>query len=257
MLELVDVHSYYGQSHVLHGVSLKAETGKITCLLGRNGMGKTTTLMSIMGVVRPASGKVLLGEKEIQRKKPYEIAHLGLTLVPEGRWVFGSLSVEENLRLAMVASPRSGSKDIAEVLKLFPDISTRQRQKGRSLSGGEQQMLVIARALVTNPTTVLLDEPSQGLAPIYVRRVGEYIAKAREQGITFLLVEQNVNMALSVADYVYLMSHGTIVYQGTPRDLADNPAILREHLAVERRSGSRVEGDGGTTKGSTTTTSQG
>lgn len=244
-LELKNVHSYYGPSHILHGVSMKAEPGKVTCLLGRNGMGKTTTLLSVMGVVRPAAGEILLDGQAIHGKKSYEIAHMGLTLVPEGRWVFGSMTVEENLRLAAVASPRAKTQDINDVLRLFPDISTRTKQKGRSLSGGEQQMLVIARALITNPSVVLLDEPSQGLAPIYVRRVGEYISNLREQGMTFILVEQNVNMALSVADYVYLMSHGEIVYEGTPQQLAEDPSILRKHLAVERRSATaHSEGDG-------------
>ena len=236
-LELKNVHSYYGRSHILHGVSMKAEPGKVTCLLGRNGMGKTTTLLSMMGVVKPAEGDVILDGTSVAGKKPHEIAHMGMTLVPEGRWVFGSMSVGDNLRLAAIASPRAESTDISEVLKLFPDIEPRTNQKGGSLSGGEQQMLVIARALITNPSVVLLDEPSQGLAPMYVRRVGQYISDLRDKGMTFVLVEQNVNMALSVADYVYLMSHGEIVFEGTPAQLSEDPSILREHLAVEHRSG--------------------
>ena len=234
MLSLSDVHSAYSRSRVLHGVSLTANDNQVTCLLGRNGMGKTTTLMTIMGVVPPVEGQISLDGVSIGGKKPHEIAALGLTLVPEGRWVFGSLSVEENLRIAATASKRSESRVIDEILPLFPDLVRRRKQKASRLSGGLQQMLAIARALATRPKTVLLDEPSQGLAPVYVRRVAEYIQRARDGGVSFLLVEQNWNMAMAVADYIYVISHGKVVFEGEARELADSDDIVRKYLGMGR-----------------------
>lgn len=234
MLELTDVHSAYDWSRVLHGVSLKIDDNQVACLLGRNGMGKTTTLMTIMGVLPPIEGEIRFDGESIGGKKPNEIASLGLTLVPEGRWVFGSLSVEDNLRIAAVASKRSDSRVIDEILPLFPDLVGRRKQKASRLSGGLQQMLAIARALATSPKTVLLDEPSQGLAPVYVRRVADYIRTARERGVSFLLVEQNWNLAMSVADYVYIISHGKVVFEGQTRELAESGEIVKKYLGIGR-----------------------
>ena len=234
MLELTDVHSAYKWSRVLHGVSMTVDDNRVTCLLGRNGMGKTTTLLTIMGVVPPVEGEIRFEGESIGGKKPNEIASLGLTLVPEGRWIFGSLSVEENLRIAAVASKRSETRVIDDILALFPDLVGRRKQKASRLSGGLQQMLAIARALATSPKTVLLDEPSQGLAPLYVRRVAEYIQKARDSGVSFLLVEQNWNLAMAVADYIYVISHGKVVFEGQTRELAENAAIVRKYLGMGR-----------------------
>jgi branched-chain amino acid transport system ATP-binding protein len=232
VLALEGVCSSYGSSRVLHGLSMTLREGQITCLLGRNGMGKTTTLMTIMGAVASTSGRIIFEGEELNGRAPNEIAARGLTLVPEGRWLFGSLSVEENLRFAAQVSKRGDATAIDRVLQLFPDLQGRRRQIARTLSGGLQQMLAIARALVTRPKVVLLDEPSQGLAPLYVRRITEYIRQIRQEGVSFLVVEQNWAMAMSVADYIYVISHGEIVLECPACDLAANRDAVIRHLGV-------------------------
>jgi branched-chain amino acid transport system ATP-binding protein len=195
-------------------------------------MGKSTTLMTIMGVVALTKGRITFNGEVIHGRKPEDIASRGLTLVPEGRWLFESLSVEENLRFAALASRSGDIKAIDRVLQLFPDLQGRRRQTARTLSGGLQQMLAIARALVTRPKVVLLDEPSQGLAPLYVRRIGDYIRQARKEGVSFLLVEQNWAMAMSLADYLYVISHGKIVLECAASELAVNRDAVARYLGV-------------------------
>jgi branched-chain amino acid transport system ATP-binding protein len=195
-------------------------------------MGKSTTLMTIMGVVPSTKGRITFGGQMLSGRRPDEIASLGLTLVPEGRWLFGSLSVEENLRFAALVSKKGDTRAIDHVLKLFPDLQGRRRQMARTLSGGLQQMLAIARALVTKPKVVLLDEPSQGLAPLYIQRIGDYIRQARHEGVSFLLVEQNWAMAMSVADHFYVISHGRIVFECPAHNLDKNRDTVARYLGV-------------------------
>jgi len=224
VLRVDNLHTYYGKSHILHGVSFAAEEGKITTLLGRNGAGKTTTLRSLMGLTRPREGEVTLFGTDTTRWPTYRIAAAGVGYVPEGRRIFPNLSVEENL---LVPRERPGPWTIARIYALFPRLEERRHNRGRQLSGGEQEMLAIARALLLNPKLLILDEPSQGLAPLIVRDVFRIIAQMRDEGISVLLVEQNVRMSLSVADHAFVLDHGTIIYGGPARDLAADEASVR------------------------------
>ncbi|MEA2321807.1 MAG: branched-chain amino acid transport system ATP-binding protein [Solirubrobacteraceae bacterium] len=231
-LRLEDVHTYYGQSHVLHGVSLSVEKGATVALLGRNGMGKTTTIRSIMGMTAPRTGRVWFQGREMTGLPPDRIARSGIALVPQGRRVFPSLTIDENLRV--VARSRSDGRGwgTPEVYELFPRLRERRSNLAGDLSGGEQQMLAIGRALMTGPDAILLDEPSEGLAPAIVRRVGETLRDLREAGMTILIVEQIVSMALEVSDYVYVLSKGRVVYESTPEELRGDEAAMRAHLGV-------------------------
>jgi branched-chain amino acid transport system ATP-binding protein len=215
------LHTYYGKSHILHGVSLEAAEGQVTALLGRNGAGKTTTLRSLMGLTPPREGHVKIFGIETTGWPSFRVAALGVGYVPEGRKIFPNLTVEENL---LVPLERPGPWTLATIYALFPRLEERRSNKGRQLSGGEQEMLSIARALLLNPKLLILDEPSQGLAPLIVREVFRIVAKMRAEGISVLLVEQNVRMSLEVADHAYVLDDGHVVYSGPARELAADEA---------------------------------
>ncbi len=218
------LHTYYGKSHILHGVSLEAAEGRVTALLGRNGAGKTTTLRSLMGLTPPREGHVKIFGAETTGWPSFRVAALGVGYVPEGRKIFPNLTVGENL---LVPMERSGPWTLASVYQLFPRLEERKSNKGRQLSGGEQEMLSIARALLLNPKLLILDEPSQGLAPLIVREVFRIVTKMRAEGISVLLVEQNVRMSLEVADHAYVLDDGQVVYSGSARELAADEARVQ------------------------------
>jgi branched-chain amino acid transport system ATP-binding protein len=218
------LHTYYGKSHILHGVSLEAGEGKVTALLGRNGAGKTTTLRSLMGLTPPREGKVTIFGTATTSWPPFRVAALGVGYVPEGRKIFPNLTVEENL---LVPLERPGPWTIASIYELFPRLEARKSNRGRQLSGGEQEMLSIGRALLLNPKLLILDEPSQGLAPLIVREVFRIVSKMRAEGISVLLVEQNVRMSLEVADYAYVLDDGQVVYSGSAQELAADEARVQ------------------------------
>ena len=219
-----DIHSYYGESHILHGVSMQLQKGEVVCLLGRNGVGKTTTLKSIMGLIRPRDGSILFNDRELVGKAPYEIARIGVGFIPEERRIFGSLTVHENLLIGI--KNRKGLKSSGEgwnverVYDSFPRLKERQYNKGKHLSGGEQQMLTVVRTLMGNPELILVDEPTEGLAPLIVKDVLQMLSTVRESGVTVLMVEQNFKAAIKVADRFYIMSKGNIVFDG------DGPALM-------------------------------
>jgi branched-chain amino acid transport system ATP-binding protein len=222
-LEAEGLNTYYGKSHILHDVGLTVAEARITTLLGRNGAGKTTTLRSLVGLTPPRSGHVRAFGQEITRLPTYRIAALGIGYVPEGRRIFANLTVDENL---LVPLERPGPWTIPRIYQLFPRLAERKQNRGRQLSGGEQEMLSIARALLLNPRLLILDEPSQGLAPLIVREVFRIVAQMRTEGISVLLVEQNVRVALDVADDAYVIENGQIVYDGTAAELgADEERI--------------------------------
>jgi branched-chain amino acid transport system ATP-binding protein len=231
-LELLDIHTYYGESYVLCGVSLKIPGSSVVALLGRNGMGKTTTIRSIIGLTPPRRGRVLYGEKDITALPPEKIAKLGIGLVPQGRYIFASLSVAENLSMAARGAGKPGSWTLDEIYSLFPILKERARCRGTLLSGGEQQMLAIGRALMTNPQLILMDEPSEGLAPFIVKEVGKIIYQLKHKGFSILLVEQNLPMALKIADYLYILSNGKIVYESTPDQLRSNDEVKAKYIGV-------------------------
>jgi branched-chain amino acid transport system ATP-binding protein len=232
MLELVDVHTYYGESHVLHGISLKVEKGSVVALLGRNGMGKTTTIRSIIGFTPPRDGEVRFKEKVITHLKPFKIAQMGIGLIPQGRELFPSLSVKENLTMAARSGGTAGAWSLDKVYAHFPLLKERENLKGNLLSGGEQQMLAIGRALMTNPDLLLMDEPSEGLAPKIVREIGHIIKMLKDSGFSILIVEQNYPLALRVANYAYIISKGGIVYQSTPDELEANDEVKIKYLCA-------------------------
>jgi len=231
MLEVVDIHTYYGDSHVLHGISLEVEQGSIVALLGRNGMGKTTVARSIIGFTPPRRGAVRFKGKEIGGLEPYQIARMGLSLVPQGRGIFSSLSVKENLTIAARSGSQGEAWNLDRVYSLFPILKDRAKIYANLLSGGEQQMLSIGRALMTNPDLLLMDEPSEGLAPLIVREISRVIDQLRGS-LSVLLAEQNLQMALGLADYVYIISKGTVVYESTPQELRNNEEVKSKHLGV-------------------------
>jgi branched-chain amino acid transport system ATP-binding protein len=223
-LEARDLHTFYGKSHILHGVSLDVAEGKITTLLGRNGAGKSTTLRSLMGLTPAREGKITIFGTDTTQLPPFQIAAMGVGYVPEGRRVFANLTVDENLRVPI---ERSGSWTIARIYELFPRLAERKMNRGRQLSGGEQEMLAIARALLVNPKLLMLDEPSQGLAPLVVAEVFRIITEMRREGISVLLVEQNARMSLEIADFAYVLDDGRVVYSGTARELAADEARVQ------------------------------
>jgi len=218
-LQAEGLNTYYGKSHILHGVGLTVEEGRITTLLGRNGAGKTTTLRSLVGLTPPRSGTVRIFGQDTTGQPPFRIAQRGVGYVPEGRRIFPNLTVEENLQ---VPAGRPGPWSIPRVYELFPRLQERRQNRGRQLSGGEQEMLSIARALLLNPKLLILDEPSQGLAPLIVREVFRIVAQMRSEGISVLLVEQNVRMSLEVADDAYVLENGEVVYHGTAAELGSD-----------------------------------
>jgi len=219
------LHTFYGKSHILHGVSLDAGEGKVTALLGRNGAGKTTTLRSLMGLTAPRQGHVKIFDTDTTGWPPFRVAELGVGYVPEGRKIFPNLTVDENL---MVPLERPGPWTPASVYKLFPRLAERRGNRGRQLSGGEQEMLSIARALLLNPRLLILDEPSQGLAPMVVREVFRIVARMRDEGISVLLVEQNVRAAVEVADRAYVLDDGRVVYAGAAAEFAKDEERVKE-----------------------------
>ena len=218
------LHTYYGKSHILYGVSLEAAEGQVTALLGRNGAGKTTTLRSVMGLTAPREGCVTIFGRETTRWPPFRVAALGVGYVPEGRKIFPNLTVRENL---MVPLERPGPWTPQSVYRLFPQLAERRLSRGRQLSGGEQEMLSIARALLVNPKLLILDEPSQGLAPLITREVFRIVAQMRAEGIAVLLVEQNVRMSLEIADRAYVLDNGQVVYSGSAGALAADDARVQ------------------------------
>jgi branched-chain amino acid transport system ATP-binding protein len=218
------LHTYYGKSHILHGVGLDVEEGRITALLGRNGAGKTTTLRSLVGLTPPRRGRITIFGVDTTDWPPFRIAATGVGYVPEGRRIFANLTVEENLKVPL---ERPGPWNVARIYALFPRLAERRLNRGRQLSGGEQEMLSIARALLLNPRLLILDEPSQGLAPLIVREVFRIVAQMRQEGISVLLVEQNARMSLDVADDAYVLDDGAIVYSGPARELAADEARVQ------------------------------
>ena len=227
-LQVEGIHTYYGESHILHGVSLTVASGEAVVLLGRNGAGKTTMIRSIVGFTPPRDGRVLLDGDAIHRWPAYRIARRGLALVPQGRRIFAPLSVRENLLLGA----RADGWTLDRVFDLFPRLRDRGDQAGGTLSGGEQQMLAIGRALLTNGRMLLLDEPSEGLAPLIVREIGRVLRSLKSEHLSILLVEQNYHLALQVADRVYVMSKGQIVYEGTPASLEADEEVKRRYLGI-------------------------
>jgi len=232
MLELKDIHTYYGDSYILQGVSLKVNEGSVVALLGRNGMGKTTTIRSIIGLAPPRRGEIIFKGKNVAELPPYAIARRGIGLVPQGREIFPSLSVRQNLTMAARSKGADKGWTLDNIYTRFPILKERAETRGTLLSGGEQQMLCIARALMTNPDSLLLDEPSEGLAPIIVQEVGRIIGEIKKSGLSILLVEQNVSMALALADYAYIISKGQIVYESAPDILKANEEIKLEFLGI-------------------------
>jgi branched-chain amino acid transport system ATP-binding protein len=235
MLEVHEVHSYYGKSHILHGVSLRLSEGELVCLLGRNGVGKSTTLKSIMGLVKARQGSIRFKEQELTGKQPFEIARLGVGYVPEDRRIFRSLTVHENLSIGIKGSQNDGKGQgwtIEKIYDFFPLLKNRQNNKGGHLSGGEQQMLTVARTLMGNPELILVDEPTEGLAPLIVKDVLEMLAAVRKSGVTILMVEQNFKGAVKIASRFYVMGKGKIVFMGDVEQLMTAEDIRRNYLEV-------------------------
>jgi branched-chain amino acid transport system ATP-binding protein len=231
MLEIKDLHAFYGLSHVLQGVSLWVGSGEVVSILGRNGAGKSTTLLAIMGFLKPKPGEISFKSRSIGGLPPYRISRLGIGFVPQERGIFGSLTVQENLTVAARWGV-SGEWTLERIYGLFPRLRERSGFRGSKLSGGEQQMLSIARALLLNPELLILDEPSEGLAPIIVQEILSILRDVREAGMSILLVEQNIRAALDVADRHYVMSKGTVCFSGTSADLRQNSALLNQHLGI-------------------------
>lgn len=230
LVELHKVNSYYGESHVLHNVDMRVAEGEVVGLLGRNGVGKTTTLKTVMGLLDKQTGDIRFGGEQISATSVEARARKGIQLVPEDRRVFGGLTVEENLILARMGCPKALS--IGKIYEIFPRLGERRKSNGRHLSGGEQQMLSVARAMIQAPKLLMLDEPFEGLAPIIVKALMEVIGKLARDGQTIMIVEQNVNACLSLADRAYILSNGEIVYEGKANELAEDHETQKRHLSV-------------------------
>lgn len=233
LLAVEDLHAHYGKSHILHGVSLGVDTGEIVCLLGRNGVGKSTTLKTIMGLVEPSRGTVIFKGAPLVGLPPYRVARLGLGYVPEERRIFPTITVRENLLMGMKpGAAGDGGWTLERVYGFFPRLRERERQRAGTLSGGEQQMLTIGRTLMGNPDLLLVDEPTEGLAPMIVEQVERILGEIHRSGIPVLLVEQSMETALTLAQRAYVMSKGQIVFSGSVRELQDNEAVRKQYLEV-------------------------
>jgi branched-chain amino acid transport system ATP-binding protein len=231
MLEIENINAYYGDSHILHGVSLSVGEGEIVCLLGRNGAGKTTTILTVMGYLQPRPGRIRYRNRDIAGLPPYEVARLGFGFVPQERGIFPSLTVRENLTVFARAGGK-GFWTLQRIFDLFPALRARERNLGFQLSGGEQQMLSIARALMLNPTMLLLDEPSEGLAPMIVQQIIEVLARLKQEGLAILLVEQSLRTAFAVGDRHHVLNKGEICFSGSAAELENNEFVLRNYLSV-------------------------
>ena len=237
LLAVEELHAHYGKSHILHGVSLQVDAGEIVCLLGRNGVGKSTTLKSIMGLVRPSRGRVLFRGSAIEDLPPYRVARRGLGYVPEERRIFPTITVRENLLMGIKGSrarndARENGWTLERVYEFFPRLKERERQRAGTLSGGEQQMLTMGRTLMGNPDLLLVDEPTEGLAPMIVEQVERILQAIHTSGTPVLLVEQSMETALALAERVYVMSKGQIVFQGSVRELQDSDSVRKQYLEV-------------------------
>ncbi len=230
MLKVESIHTYYGNSYIIQGISFNVKKGEITTLLGRNGMGKTTTIKSIMGIVKPRKGKILFKDHEIQNLPTYKIARLGIGYVPEDRRVFPSLTVLENLNIGIRGDNEGWS--LEEIFYFFPRLKERSKHKGSELSGGEQQMLAIARILRIKTELILLDEPTEGLAPLLVKAIEDILKEIKRHAITTLLVEQNARFVTNVADHHYIICHGKIVYDGSNDDFIKEEEVKKEYLGI-------------------------
>jgi branched-chain amino acid transport system ATP-binding protein len=235
MLSVDDIHTYYGHIHALKGISLEVKEKEIVCLIGSNGAGKSTTLMTVNGILHPAEGRILFLGQDITTLPADKIAGLGITQVPEGRRILPRLSVEDNLEMGafLVKDKKEIRKNRDEVYELFPLLAKRRKQQGGTLSGGEQQMLAIGRALMSKPKLLLLDEPSLGLAPLIVEKIFDIIRQINESGTTIFLVEQNANMALSISGNAYVMESGLITLKGAAKDLANDESIRKAYLGED------------------------
>ena len=231
MLELENVNAYYGDSHILHGVSLAVREGEVACLLGRNGAGKTTTILTVMGYLHPRPGRIRYDGRDIAALPPYLVARLGFGFVPQERGIFPSLTVRENLT-TFARSGGSGYWTLPRIFELFPQLQSRERNLGFELSGGEQQMLSIARALMLNPRVLLLDEPSEGLAPMIVQEIVKVLARLKQEGLAILLIEQNLPTAFTVGDRHHVMNKGEICFTGSSAELERDDVVLRNYLSV-------------------------
>jgi branched-chain amino acid transport system ATP-binding protein len=231
MLAVRDLHAYYGKSHILQGVNLEVRTGEIVSLLGRNGVGRSTTCKAIMGLVEPV-GEVLWKGKSLAGLRPDQIAHAGIGYVPEDRQIFPTLTVRQNLELGLKRAGRFGRWSFDDMFEIFPLLRERQENLASVLSGGEQQMLTMGRTLMGDPELVIIDEPTEGLAPMLAVQVGRFLDEIAHRGVSILLVEQKLTIALKISHRVYIMGHGRIVFEGTPADLATNVAVRKEHLEV-------------------------
>lgn len=231
MLAVSDLHAFYGKSHILQGVSLRVDEGEIVSLLGRNGVGRSTTIKAIMGDVR-AEGSVRFRGEEICGLPPYVIARRGLGYVPENRDVFPTLTVRQNLLLGVKNLRKAGRWSMDDMFRLFPNLGARADNPGGVLSGGEQQMLTICRTLMGDPDLVMIDEPTEGLAPMLVTQVGKLLVEIAQRGVAILLVEQKLTIALTISRRLYVMGHGRVVFEGTPDDLRRNPGVRKEWLEV-------------------------
>ena len=230
MLKVEDIHTYYGDSYILQGISLGVKGGEVVGLLGRNGMGKTTLIRSIIGFTPPRRGRVMFKNTEVTHTRPFQIARLGISVVPQGRQIFPSLNVTENLTVGF--SGKTEGWTLERIFELFPPLRERLHHPGDRLSGGEQQMLAIARSLMTNPSFLLMDEPTEGLSPLFVQTVGQVVRKLQQSGISILLVEQNLRFALTHTDYLHILSRGQIVHSSSPKDLDQNAEIKSRYLGV-------------------------